>query len=209
MTERLQRLCALIEPTESFIDVGCDHGYVAQYVADRKLAGRIAACDISAASLKKAERLIGRNAGVEFICADGRVAAQGYETVLIGGMGGRETVAILKGCTPNTAILSPQSQVSSVRDYLLHADYAVTDDAVLRDGRKYYDVIRAKRGGGKAQLAAAHPLQLQFGMFLHIRNDCLLRRLTEWRAALETYPPTRENIRKLQNVKEAISWQLR
>ena len=209
MTARLNALCALIEKSESFIDVGCDHGYVADYVAKYKLAADIAACDISAPSLEKARRLVGEQAGVRFICADGAVAAKGFATVFVAGLGGKQICAVIDGCAPKTFIVSPQSHVRDVRIRLLMRDYAVTTDTIVRDGRKFYTVLKATLGGGREQYAAAQDVQLQYGMFLHERDDTVAEYIRRQIHILSAYPQTQENIQKLRLSEEALQWQLR
>ncbi len=208
MTGRLGAVCALIEKTQSFIDVGCDHGYTVQYVLNNNLAEKITACDISAPSLAKAKALLGENCGVKFVCADGKIAAKGHDTVLISGMGGIEISSIIKCCSPKTFILSPQSHVREVRKTLLENDYRITFDKAMRDG-KYYDVIKATFGGGKEMLENASEPRLEYGMFLDEKNDALISKLVALKKAVESYPPTAENLRKLEIIEEALSWQLR
>lgn len=209
MTGRLGEICSLIDYTDSFIDVGCDHGYVVKYVSDNALAGRITACDISKPSLFKAERLLRGYSGIDFVCADGASVAAGHSTVLISGMGGLEITNIILCCRPQTFIVSPQSHVREVRLTLLERDYNIVYDRVISDGKKYYDVIKAAYGGGKDRLRDIKELELKFGMFLGVKNDALLRRLESMLKAVKTYPATEENKTKEQEIKEAIKCQLR
>ena len=209
MTARLAALCALIDKTPSFIDVGCDHGFVVQYVYAHRLADTITACDISAPSLDKAKKLLGEDGGVRFVCADGAVAAAGYDTVLISGMGGLETVSVLTPNSPNTVILSPQSHVYHVREFLLGRGYEITYDRVIKDRRKYYDVIKAARTCVSAA-ERIDPLRLEFGMFYDGEgNEALFERLEKMLGAFEKYPSTAENVRKKDAIKEALKCRLR
>lgn len=207
MTERLKSICSLIEHSESFIDVGCDHGYAVKYVLDNNLADKITACDISPDSLAKAEKLIGAESGVGFVCADGAVAAKGHETVLISGLGGLEITSVIKTCSPRTFILSPQSHVSDVRRLLLEYDYDIIFDKVVRDG-KFYDIIKAKLGGGRKRLAEIGDLQLKYGIYaLKFKNRDLADKLSGLLKVFETYPG-RENQLKCKEIKEVLHWQL-
>ena len=210
MSARLNAICSLIEHTPDFIDVGCDHGYAVKYVYDNKLADNITACDVSLPSLKKAERLLGENSGVKFVCADGAVAAAGHDTVLISGMGGLETVAILKNCLPRTVILSPQSHVREVRELLLDRGYKITYDKVIKDRNKYYDVIKAVSSGGNRLSQIADGIRLEFGMFFDNEdNDALYERLSKQLDSLASYPPTTQNLRKADAIKEVLRCRLR
>lgn len=209
MTARLTALCALIERTQSFIDVGCDHGYAVEYVVKHRLAKQVTACDISAPSLEKAKRRLGENSGVTFVCADGATAADGYETVLVGGMGGLEILSICAGCSPRVFILSPQSHVCDVRKYLLERDYDIVYDRVIKDGKKFYDILKATRGGGLARLAHTQNIQLTYGMFIQEHNDALVEKLRNLQTAIQSYPRTDENVRKSEEIKETLAWQQR
>ncbi len=206
MTERLKAICGQIERTRSFIDVGCDHGYVTEYVLKHNLAGEIAACDISAASLDKAKKRLSGASGVKFICADGAAAARGYETVLISGLGGAEICAVIAACEPSVFILSPQSQVRDVRELLLMRDYDIVFDRVIKDG-KFYDVIKAVRSGGKEKLQTLSSAELTHGVFARERCAALEEKLRGVYARLCRYPQSEENRRKLQETKEVLSWQ--
>ena len=64
---RLAAVCSLIEPAGVIADVGCDHGIVAEYCADKCLADIVIASDVSDACLEKArKRLFGRT-NVRFV----------------------------------------------------------------------------------------------------------------------------------------------
>lgn len=209
MTERLRYLCSLIDRTDSFIDVGCDHGYVVKYVSDNKLADRITACDISLPSLDKARKLLCGVENIDFVHADGKTAARGHDTVLVSGMGGKEIISVMCGCAPRKFIVSPQSHAREVRKELLSRDYKIVDDKLIKDGGKYYDVIKAVKGGGIKQLEKTKTVQLAFGMFLSEYNEVLAERLNGLYDTVLAYPPTAENRLKADEIKEAILWQLR
>ena len=92
---------------------------------------------------------------------------------------------------------------------MLKRDYRIVTDRVIRDGKKYYDVIKAESGGGKAQLLGANPLMIKFGMFLNEHNPDLEAKLNNSLAAVSGYKSTQENILKAEDLKEAILWQQR
>lgn len=205
MSIRLNALCALIEYTDSFIDVGCDHGYAVEYVCKNKLADKITACDISQPSLNKAKKLL-EGYNVNYVCADGAVAAAGHSTVLVSGMGGLEIVKIIKGCSPQTFILSPQSHACEVRQTLLERDYCIVYDKVISDG-KYYDIIQAERGGGLKQSKYVTPVMLNYGIYVSEHNDALCDKLTDLLSTVSQYPENPQNKQKIQLIKEALRCQ--
>ena len=60
MTDRLKRIFEEIPPCSSFADVGCDHGYIAEKMLESGKCNHVIISDISAPSLKKAEKLLKR-----------------------------------------------------------------------------------------------------------------------------------------------------
>lgn len=208
MRERLKRICSLIDRTHSFIDIGCDHGYVVKFVLDHGLAERVVACDVSIGSLDKARRLIGDDERVEFVCGDGALIAHGCDTVLCSGMGGIEMLSIISACSPDTYILSPQSHAYGVRKHLLERDYDIVRDEVLRDG-KFYDVIKATRGGGLAKLKSLNEVKLEYGVYADRPNIALREKAERLLSMIESYPHSEENARKTQELKEVLKWQSR
>ncbi len=148
---RLQTLCSEIRACKIFADVGCDHGYCAEFVLWQGLCERCYISDISAASLAKAEKLLSAyiEAGTvkSFCCAGLELVPKDAEQVLIGGMGGEEIIGILKdGFLPQRLVLQPMKNSSKLREYLLINGYALTRDYTFFDG-KFYDVICAQKGG--------------------------------------------------------------
>ncbi len=148
---RLRTVCEEIEPCGVFADVGCDHGYCAEYALGQGLCGRCYISDVSAASLAKAEKLLSAyiRAGTvqSFCCAGLELVPRDAEQVLIAGMGGEEIIGILKaGFLPERLILQPMKNSPKLRAYLLENGYALTRDYTFFDG-KFYDLICARKGG--------------------------------------------------------------
>ena len=156
-TKRIRAICAELLPCGVFADVGCDHGYCTQYMLENGLCRRAVLSDISAASLGKAEKLLGSyiRAGIaaSVCCAGLERVPRDTDEVLIAGMGGDEIADILEGgFLPPVLVLQPMRNARRVREFLLANGYALTRDFTFRDG-KFYDLLRAERGtAGGAQL---------------------------------------------------------
>ncbi len=192
-------------PCKSLIDVGCDHGYLVQYALQNDLAERVTACDISAPSLEKANRLNAGDDRVRFVCADGATAAAGHDTVVIAGMGGADMMRIMRACSPNVFVLSPQTHERDVRALLCELGYELTADEVVHD-KKFYTVLRATRGNA----AALCETQLQCGAFcLTRRSEALVQKLTRELETLEKYPNTPAQKVRRAAIEEVLQWQLR
>lgn len=149
-SKRLSTLCKELLPCTVFADVGCDHGYMAQYMLENSLCDRAYISDISEPSLEKARRLLSGyiQAGKvqSFCCAGLEQVPKDAEQVLIAGMGGEEIVGILKnGFFPSRFVLQPMKNTEKVRRFLMGNGYSVLRDYTFSD-EKFYDVLCAERG---------------------------------------------------------------
>lgn len=152
LTKRLAVLCGELEKCGTFADVGCDHGYCTLYMLENNLCERAQFSDISAKSLKKAEELLfpyikaGRAEPV--VCAGLEKITPDAELVLIAGMGGEEIVRILlDGFRPPKLLLQPMKNTEKVRACLLKNGYEILRDYTFFADGKFYDLIKAQRGG--------------------------------------------------------------
>ncbi len=156
MKERISNICSLLSKAEVFADVGCDHGYMAEYMLRNGLCGKAYITDISAKSLKKAETLLAR------YIADGRcipIVSDGLDGipekcdfVLIAGMGGEEIVKILsRAYIPSRFLFQPMKNSEKLRRYLVEKRAKIERDYTFSEGtssRKYYDLIAGSADGG-------------------------------------------------------------
>ena len=138
-----------LEPCDSFADVGCDHGYVANAMLK---SGKCKFCyitDISAECLKKAEDLLSENFSGNFksIVTDGLKGVPKVEQVLIAGMGGEIISEILKNADflANRLVLQPMKNPEKVRETVLKSGYRILKDYTFKDG-KFYDLIVCEKG---------------------------------------------------------------
>lgn len=167
-TKRIRLLCEQLAESETFADVGCDHGYCTQYMLEKGLCRRAVISDISAGSLAKAEKLLAGYIAEGWVtpvcCAGLSEIPRDTEQVLIAGMGGEEILGILRqGFFPPALVLQPMRHTSKVRAYLLENGYAIVRDHTFFDG-KFYDILRAEqpsyRGAAVREYGAR---ELEFG----------------------------------------------
>ena len=150
MTKRLEELYSVLLPCKKFADVGCDHGYIAKAMIIGGKAEEVVVSDISAPSLKKAERLLSSIEGARFkaVVCDGLDGVDDdCDQVLIAGMGGEEIIAILGKAVflPERLVLQPMKNVDKLRKSLLLLGYRIERDYIFKD-EKFYNVIAAIRG---------------------------------------------------------------
>lgn len=181
-TKRLSTIFSEFEQCDKFADIGCDHGYCAEYMLEKNLCEHAVVSDISAESLKKAQLLLSGYAAcgkVTSVCCNGMEnIPKDCDFVLIAGMGGEEIVAILKnGYIPQKLLLQPMKNTRKVREFLLAEGLEITADYTFADG-KYYDLIKAAKTGGKSVYT---DLELEFGRdnLLHPSADFIMKLQSE------------------------------
>lgn len=154
LSKRLKTVAAFVSADiHTAADVGCDHGYVALHLADRRQMRHVIAMDVRPGPLQKAREHIacyGMADKVETRLSDGVEAlCEGEsECLIIAGMGGKLTVDILtRGLYVIRAmkelILQPQSELFLVREFLKEHGFIIEREAMLCEEGKYYTVLRA------------------------------------------------------------------
>ena len=147
-SKRIETLCSLLQRTDVFADVGCDHGYCSQYMLENDLCEKAILSDISKGSLAKAEALLApyiRQGRAVSVLGDGFLGVpDSVGEVLIAGMGGSEIVSILSdgehGFMPKLFVLQPMHDAEKLRRYILENGGYIERDFTFEDG-KFYDVI--------------------------------------------------------------------
>ena len=204
--KRLQAIADQIVPCEVFADVGCDHGIVGLYVAERGLAARICECDISDDSLNKARSLVGERA--EYFSGDGFAPLTEknvtVDQAVIAGMGGELIIKILEKC-PNKPrlILGAQKNADKLRRYLVSHGYRIDRDFMVEDGGKFYDVIVAVEGEDKL----LDDTEAFAGKYYRQKNADLKAWCEYNRKRVGQYKPTENNVKILSMIAEVEKWQ--
>ncbi len=152
-SKRIDTLCLLLEKTDVFADVGCDHGYCTEYALKNGLCNHAIFSDISAGSLDKAKKLL-----ADYVKTGKATAVLGggfygvdkeVGQVLIAGMGGCEIIGILAdkkyGFMPKRFVFQPMQNADKLRRYILENGGYIERDFTFEDG-KFYDVIVGGRG---------------------------------------------------------------
>ena len=164
--ERLEAIVDLCPTTKKIADIGCDHGYVSCELVLQSKADMVIATEKSVACLNKAVALadsINIMPFISFRQGDGFEPITKYDKLncaVIAGMGGMEIIKILKNKPKKLFdfVLQPQSDVILLRKYLIDNKFNILVDKLVKEGDKYYNVIRVTKG--KCNLA---DLELYFG----------------------------------------------
>ncbi len=151
MTDRLEKIFALIPECERFADIGCDHGYIAEAMLKQGKAKKVIIADISAKCLEKAEQLLDENikdGSAESVVSNGFDKVPPCDTALIAGMGGEEICDIISRAKtlPASLILQPMKNCDKVRLCAVKSGYKIEKDFMFKSAGKYYDLMLLVKG---------------------------------------------------------------
>jgi len=153
LTARLKVLTGMIEDGASVADIGTDHGYLPVYLAQTGSAGHIIASDISAFSIKTAQKSADKynvTDLITFIIAPGLdgIGPNDVDTVVIAGLGG-ETIRDIIGETSwiqhsgVKLILQPQTKAGVLFRFLYDNGYEIREIKHVLERGKNYTIIKA------------------------------------------------------------------
>jgi tRNA (adenine22-N1)-methyltransferase len=165
--KRLESIVELCPTVKKIADIGCDHGYVTCELVLEDKAQMVIATEKSAECLNKAVSLadaINITPFISFRQGDGFEPITKYDKInfaIIAGMGGAEIIKILKKKPKRLYdfVLQPMSDVILLRQYLIENKFNIVVDKLVKEGDKFYNVIRVTKGRCKP-LA---DLELYFG----------------------------------------------
>lgn len=155
LDHRLKEIVKLLGKNEVVVDVGCDHGYVANYLVEEKLADLVYATDISRPSLEKNIEFTkhrGNQNKVISVLGDGLIPIEdkNFDAVIMAGMGGELIIKIIKTSydilKDKILILQPMTGRVEVRKFLGANGFQIEKEGISRDGNKFYEIIRAIPG---------------------------------------------------------------
>lgn len=153
MTDRLEKIISLIPDCEVFADIGCDHGYIAKQMLERKKCKKVVISDVSAKCLAKAEKLlfldVKEGRATSFVSNGfSNLPCESISLALIAGMGGREIISILDSAKilPNELVLQPMKNTPEVRQFVVEKGYKILVDMIFYSDEKFYNLLVIKKG---------------------------------------------------------------
>ncbi|XVG95023.1 tRNA (adenine(22)-N(1))-methyltransferase [Eubacteriales bacterium KG127] len=146
LSERLYTLAAGINQGETMADIGTDHGFLPAYLIENQISPWAIAIDVSANSLKKAEKFNCKNLycrlgdGIK-VLKDGEV-----DVIVIAGMGGILISEILgddldKSRSFNRFILQPRSKVGYLRRWLNDNGFTISHEDIVCEVDKLWEIL--------------------------------------------------------------------
>lgn len=157
LSPRLSAIAAQVPQGARLTDVGTDHAYLPTALL---LAGRIhqaEATDVNERPLRRGREtatLYGVSERINFQLRDGLDGIRGPETdtVVIAGMGGDLIARILERAPwtrEKLLLLQPMTAQAELRQWLTGHGYAIQGETLVREGEKFYQILRVQ--GGEAR----------------------------------------------------------
>lgn len=152
LTPRLMMIADLVPLSDTVCDIGTDHGYIAIYLAKKRIAKKVIAADIKQGPLNQAEKNISVfdvSESVETRLSNGfeNIGQNEADCAIIAGMGGETIAEILKnekGC--KYFVLQMQTAHRDLREFLCENGFVIEKEAIAREGRKMYTALLCTRG---------------------------------------------------------------
>lgn len=153
LTPRLSAALEMLRGYEAVADIGCDHGRLTAALLQTGACAKVIAVDISEPSLQKARNLlnrIGLAGRVSFRCGDGLsvIKERECDAIAILGMGGTLMCRILEdrrseAFDVKAIVFQPMRAQDDIRRYLYKNCYHITEDRIVTDHGRYYQVFKA------------------------------------------------------------------
>ena len=153
---RLQKISDLVEENHTFIDIGCDHGFLSIELAKKYPNAKIVASDINENALKNAKCNIQKfhlQDKISIIQSNGleNLSILDDTTIIISGMGSHTIVGILyqgykKLKKVNTLILQSNNDLDFLRSKVVRLGYFIQEEKLVKDAGIIYTVIVFKKG---------------------------------------------------------------
>lgn len=199
LSKRLEVVASFIQDNSKIIDIGCDHGLLSIYLANKYKNIKIIASDVNKNALSSAIKNIKTaklqdkietrlGSGLEVITPDE------IDTVVIAGMGSNTIVGILKYSKDklqnvNNIIIQSNTDLHFLRKNITNIGYYIEDEVLVEDKNIIYTVIKFSKGKKKYNYK-----ELYLGPILLNKNDELFQ--LKNKKELQTLKMINKNITK-------------
>ena len=199
LSKRLEVVASFIQDNSKIIDIGCDHGLLSIYLANKYKNIKIIASDVNKNALSSAIKNIKTaklqdkietrlGSGLEVITPDE------IDTVVIAGMGSNTIVGILKYSKDklqnvNNIIIQSNTDLHFLRKNITNIGYYIEDEVLVEDKNIIYTVIKFSKGKKKYNYK-----ELYLGPILLNKNDKLFQMKNK--KELQTLKMINKNITK-------------
>ena len=161
ISNRLLACAGFVSRGSRVADIGCDHGYLSIHLLTQGIARSCIASDVNEGPLQSAQRnarKFGVANKIEFYLSDGvKNIPRDFDDLVCAGMGADTMIHILESAPwlkdeKYTLILQCQSKTPMLRRYLSENGWQIQREAVLRDGRFLYTIMKLCYNPASAKL---------------------------------------------------------
>lgn len=158
LDNRLKEIVNLIGKVDVVVDVGCDHGYVSNYLVEENLSDLVYASDISYDSLMKNKEFAEKRKNSDKVISlhgNGLIPLKDkyFSGAIIAGMGGELIIKILEDSKElvrdKILVLQPMTAQKELRRYLSENGYEIIKESLVKESGKYYEIIKARSGNSE------------------------------------------------------------
>ena len=159
LSNRLKKIAELVDFGATVIDVGTDHGYVPNFLCEKKISRDIIATDISKNSLEKSIELtkkMGNEKFIRNILANG-IVKENRDNIIIAGLGGIQIAEIILNSieiskSAKKLILQPMQKTNILRRELNNMGFEIIDEEIIFEDERYFEIIIVKFNRKKKSL---------------------------------------------------------
>lgn len=184
LSKRLQVVANLIQDNKKIIDIGCDHGLLSIYLAEKYKNIKIIASDVNKNALNSAIENIKKSSMQDIIetrLGNGLevVTKDEIDTIVISGMGSNTIVGILKKSKDkltnvNKIIVQSNTDLYFLRKNITRIGYYIEEELLVEDKNIIYTVIKFTKGRKKYTYK-----ELYLGPILLNKKDKLFQKKME------------------------------
>lgn len=154
LSNRLKKIAELVDFGATVIDVGTDHGYVPNFLCEKKISRDIIATDISKNSLEKSIELTRERNNEKYIrniLANG-IVKENRDNIIIAGLGGIQIAEIILNSieiarSAKKLILQPMQKTNILRRELNNMGFEIIDEEIIFEDDRYFEIILARYSG--------------------------------------------------------------
>ena len=154
LSNRLKKITELVDFGATVIDVGTDHGYVPNFLCEKKISRDIIATDISKNSLEKSIELTRERENEKYIrniLANG-IVKENRDNIIIAGLGGIQIAEIILNSieiarSAKKLILQPMQKTNILRRELNNMGFEIIDEEIIFEDDRYFEIILARYFG--------------------------------------------------------------
>ena len=207
---RLKLIYDMIPQCDILCDIGTDHALIPAYALLNNRCRRAIATDVRQGPLERAKRTLrayNLEGLMELRRGDGLepISLEEADVIVMAGMGGLLITRLLadqieKARRARRIIIQPMHAQELIRPFLWEHGFAVTDEAIAREGKKLYQVMSVVYDETKSASCRKSPLYAVIGEGLVKKRDPLLKdwlcdrikkqrkRVEGLKASARTYP---------------------